>query len=135
MFKFVSGGHILLQQLVKVPFHFDRGAMLVQAETDIGKLNLAFDTGASLTLVRSSFVKDLTSQKDFRGLFFCTISHFAIGGRNFGKLDLYPFDVVPQFQKMDGILGVDFLKNHVIYIDYKDKIIYIGDHKAPESQL
>jgi hypothetical protein len=122
------------KELVQVPFHFERGVMLVQAETDIGTLNLAIDTGASFTLVRPAFVKNLIFQNDFRGLSFCTISRFAFEGKSFGKLNLYPFDVAPQFQEMDGILGMDFLKNHIIYIDYKEKIIYI-ENNVSETEL
>ena len=104
--------------------------MLVQVETDVGKLNLAVDTGATATLIKPSLVKNLPLKKDKHGCSFCITSRFAFAERNFGQLDLYIYDLIPQFQEIDGFLGMDFLRNHVVYIDYKDKFIYIGDHNV-----
>ena len=46
------------------------------------------------------------------------------------QLDLYIYDLIPQFGEINGILDMNFLKDHVVYIDYKDKFIYIGDHNV-----
>jgi hypothetical protein len=113
--------------LVKTPFEIYAGMMTLPIETDFGKKHFVLDTGCTVTLIRSSLVQNQDCQNDWRELPFCTTSSFAINGKNFGSQDLYLFDLDPHVQKMEGVLGMDFLKEHVIYIDYPNKAIYIGE--------
>lgn len=120
-----------LNRMVKVPFEQgEKGIIIINVETDTGILRLGLDTGATITLIRPSRVQDQKCTIDARGFCAFTTQKFSIGNNNFGSKNLFLYDFTPELLDIDGILGMDFLKNHIIYIDYKNKMIYVGDPKS-----
>ncbi len=112
------------KELSKVFLKLGRG-IIFEVETDFGNKNLGLDTGCTLTYLR----EDLSWQakeKDEYGLSFSLSSKFKIGGKEFGSHRLYPYEITPELTEIDGCLGMDFLKNHVVYLDFSKKIAYIG---------
>ena len=79
--------------------------------------------------MRSSIFQGIGIKNEKHGFPIYTTSMFEIGSKNFGSMNLYLFDITPELHEIDGVLGMDFVKNHVIYIDYKDKVLYIGNSK------
>jgi hypothetical protein len=119
------------------PSSFDIGptGLILTVNTTIGKTRLSLDTGSTVSIIRSSFVKEDVPKKQEYGLSYINTSMFEIGNRDFGRMNLYLYDVTPELHEIDGLLGMDFLKNHVVYIDYKHKMIYIGDPKVSASVI
>jgi hypothetical protein len=113
--------------VTRVPFHLIRGTMVIEIGTDFGKFHFAIDSGATVSLVKTSVLENPMLKKDERGMHFVSTGSFILGGKNFGIFNLYPFQLGAGIQEIDGILGMDFLKNQVLYIDYPNKIFYIGD--------
>ncbi len=118
---------IFPKKFSSIPFHFIRNTVVIQAETVLGTLNLGVDTGCTVSLVKAPLLEGKELKKDWRGLDCFTTSHFIMGGNDFGKLSLYSFPIAPQIREVDGLLGMDFLKKHVIYIDYRKQLILIGN--------
>jgi hypothetical protein len=118
----------LLNDTVKVSFEEGTKGIIVNFDTDVGILRLGLDTGSTITLVRANRLQDEKCAKDERGFYFFTTQRFSIGNKNFGTKHLFLYDITSDLKEIDGMLGMDFLKKHVIYIDYKDKCIYIEDH-------
>jgi hypothetical protein len=50
-----------------------------------------------------------------------TLPELVIGGLNFGEIDLYAYDFSDKFAEFDGVLGMDFCRKHVIYLDFNEK--------------
>lgn len=126
--KTLQNKGIFPKNLIKVPFKKIKGLMLVEAVTDLGKLNLAIGTQASISVVKPSFIKDDDLIKnDAHGFSFCPVTNFELEGKNFGNLNLYKLNMLDNFDIIDGVLGMDFLMNHTMYIDYKNNFIYIAD--------
>jgi hypothetical protein len=48
-----------------------------------------------------------------------------MGNTNFGPMDLYSFDICEEMTDGEGLLGMDFLKKHRIYLDFDKKLAYI----------
>ncbi|MCB1115922.1 MAG: hypothetical protein KDK71_05570 [Chlamydiia bacterium] len=108
-----------------VPFEITSKGMILSVDTDLGCKRLSFDTGATLTILHDHlYPKSIEMQKDHRGISFCKTLTFKMNGKDFGKKNLY-FLTMPKDFDVDGILGMDFIQNHVIYIDFPKKTLYI----------
>lgn len=107
----------------------ERG-LVIKLDTAVGPLKFELNTGATLNAIRASLGNKLLhdSKKimtDGRGLpFFST--ELSLGETHFGSQDIYLIDICDDINWCDGSLGIDFLRKHVVYIDYHDKAIYIG---------
>ncbi|MBX9745087.1 MAG: hypothetical protein K2X08_07765 [Chlamydiales bacterium] len=52
---------------------------------------------------------------------------FAISGVDLGKSLLYAFELSEEISDIDGVLGMDFLGLHQIYIDYFNSTLYLSE--------
>ena len=115
-----------LKTYLKIPFIANSKGMVLEVDTDIGNLRLFLDTGFTLTMVREQLYPVFIEKVfDYRGLPTCTLKKFSIGGRDFGSKDLFFLKMTKDLQEFDGFLGMDFIKDHVIYIDFSKSEIYI----------
>ncbi len=122
-----------VEDMLKVPFEMTASGVIINIGTDMGEKKFLVDTGATMTALRSSeccpekYHKDSCEQDCF------VTSQFVIGGKNFGDMVVYPLDITPEMDKIDGFLGMTFLMDHVVYIDFREKMLYIGDEvRGPE---
>jgi len=106
-----NGYHI--DQWHKIPFELAHG-IIIEVATDFGIKRLILDTGATYTMVHSSKSNTYHSQK------------FILGGVDFGRTRIDMIKMPDAFRDIDGILGMNFLKQHIVYIDYKNKWLYLG---------
>lgn len=116
---------IYLENMTKIPFEGGERGIIIKTDTDAGILRLGLDTGATITLIRSSRLHDQKCTIDEHGFSTYTTSKLSIGNADFGSKDLFLYDITSELHEIDGVLGMDFLKDHVIYIDYQEKMIYI----------
>lgn len=107
-----------------IPFEIGATGIIVHANSSFGPIRLSLDTGSSVSFIRSSFVPDVTQYKN-HGLSYTTCKTLSLEGQDFGSVDFYLLDLSPELTQIDGILGMPFLKNHVIYIDYTHRVLYI----------
>lgn len=107
----------------KIPIEIGITGAIVKVETDFGIKRLAIDTGTTVTAIRK--MDQLKVDKSKRGLPVTMTKKFVIGGKNFGSRELYLLDITTELKAIDGILGMDFLKSHVMYIDFPGKAVYI----------
>jgi len=121
-----------LEEFRKCSFEIGRTGLILIINTDVGKIRFSLDTGSTVSFIRSSFLPNDISKKKKHGLSFVITSKFEMAGKDFGNMHLYLQDITPELSEIDGILGMDFLKNHIVYIDYQDKVIYVGD-SAPRT--
>lgn len=111
---------------IVVPCREGRTGLILDVNTDLGLIRLSLDTCATHSLIRSSSAHDLTLLENRYGMDKMTSEKFVIEGTDFGRTDLYLYDITPELEEIDGVLGMDFLKNRVLYIDYPNKMLYIG---------
>ncbi|MGE5196268.1 MAG: hypothetical protein ACM3JI_02935 [Anaerolineae bacterium] len=124
-----------LNKSIKVSFQMGRTGIILLVNTDIGTIKLSIDTGSTVSLVRSSIFQNTEINKKEHGIPIYTTSKFAIGNKDFGNKDLFLYDITSELNEIDGVLGMDFLKKHVVYIDYKNKVLYIGDSESREQDI
>jgi hypothetical protein len=71
------------------------------------------------------YPKNLEEKNHRYGFPWLTSTHFTMNGTNFGSQDLYFLSMTRELNDLDGILGMDFIEKHVIYIDFSKKLLYI----------
>lgn len=116
-----------LEDMTQIPFEIIEGAggIIIPVSTDFGVIKLALCTGSTLSLIKSSLVKEHEIQKDEQDAKFVS-SAFMIGAKNWGYQELYLQDFF-NMQQVNGFIGMDFLSEHLLYIDFKNKMVYIAD--------
>lgn len=113
-----------IDRFLKIPMKINNYGMTLCVDTDAGQLTLLLDTGSGKNLIKPSLIKDKISENTSK--IFKT-SNFFIGGRNYGEQNFYPFEFSDFWDGIDGVIGMDFLKAHIFYLDFKNQLIYIGD--------
>lgn len=117
-----------LKDFVSFPFDIGRTGIIVVVDTDLGSLRLSLDTGSTLSLIRADEIESSLELSEEFALPYVTTEKFVMGGQDFGSMPLYFFDITEELYEIDGLLGMDFLKDHPIYIDYKNRLIFIASH-------
>lgn len=117
-----------LGSMIQVPFEAQEG-IVFSVETDLGTQKLMIDTGCTLNLVRASLAQGEDLEEGDLGLPLFTTSQFILGGQDFGSMGLHLFDIASEFDEIDGLLGMDFLDQHVLYFDFENGVAYIGKAK------
>lgn len=114
---------------LKIPFEMDRAGVILKVNTDLGIMRLSLNTGSTTTGLRSSLVKNRELwQIDSKSIIFHS-NIFSIGEKEFNGLNFSLFEITPDLKEIDGSIGVDFLKKHAIYIDYRNKFVYLEPPK------
>ncbi len=101
---------------VRVPFEMNCGGIVFHVDTDFGVRRLAINTTCTFTHLRSSLIS--SGQPSVS-------SPLSLGGQKFGNVTFRSIDLPEGLSGIDGFIGMDFLKNHAIYLDYTHKTAYI----------
>lgn len=109
---------------VKIPFEIEKSGIIISANTEIGIRRFILDTGANHSFIRESLVNKANAREVFPGKWAFS-SHLIIEGKDLGVQKLWLYDYSNIFTEFDGILGIDFFKDHAIYFDFCSKIAYI----------
>jgi len=118
-----------LKNFIKVPFQMNRVGICLRVETDLGEQILLLDTGSSHCLLRPPKEKEQLVIEASCPLPIWRSQKFSLGGCEFGPMGIMLLELTPLMNEIDGILGMDFLKEHAIYIDKKKSVAYIA--KSP----
>jgi hypothetical protein len=122
-----------LENFTQCAFEMGKAGIVLPMDTDMGKIRFCLDTGCTASFIRASFVSHQVPDGKKYGLPFIRTSKFEIGGRDFGAMNLHLLNMTPELSEFDALLGMDFLKNHVVYIDHRDQVVYIGDVRSDEQ--
>ena len=112
---------LLSESILTIPFTLHHDGILLLIETDMGNLRLLLDTGSTCTVVRAPCST--------------SVSKFCLLEQDFGPRSLTPFELHPSWD-CDGFLGMDFLLEHSIYIDYPNRLLFLDLQKTtPKSNF
>ncbi len=119
----------------KIPFEIGKEGMKIQVDTDVGQLLFVLDTGSTMTLVSDRVnSKDKKITNSQYGLLTFKTKKLVLEGLDYGELDLHRIQMAAALNDIDGILGMDFLKKHVMYIDFKSNALYLKHSKKMIKQ-
>ena len=122
----------LSQTSPAIPFKVTSDGWTVEVQTDLGKRTFGIDTGTTLSVIRSEPFKG-TCIEEKNGMRFIQTEQFSIGGSDFGPRVLLILPISPQFDEIDGLLGMDFLKDHKVYLDFPAKRLMIEKNGEAEK--
>lgn len=105
---------------IRTPFEMHRGGIVFHVGTDFGTRRLAINATSTRSFFDSSV---LPPQKS------CASSSFLLGGQQFGNITFESMDLPEGLREIDGFIGMDFLKEYAIYLDYTHKIAYVEPPK------
>lgn len=118
-----------IENLLEVPLETSSCYAIFTIETDVGEKRFLLDTGSTLSRIKPFFVtpEDLKKMREnTNSRMYITSSKFVIGTHNFGEQDLYLIELADKWEGIDGILGMDFLMNHIVYLDLRARKAWIG---------
>jgi len=101
---------LLSQHLLAIPFSTHPDGIILNVETDSGIYRLVLDTGCTFTMMKPPH--PIFTEK------------FCIMGHDFGEHSIKVLDVSQKFD-WDGTIGMDFIKEHPIFIDNVNKMVFI----------
>ncbi len=122
-----------LEKFVKIPFKRPDGGIIFPIDLDIGTVQFALDTGCTMSVLDSSLVSD--KELDIGPFSFPIYksSRFRMGDFDFGGTELHCLNIFKS-EVLNGILGMDFLKTHVVYIDFDEQFIYISKNAETKEK-
>ena len=116
-----------IKNLVAVPFEmYPEEGVVFTVDTDLGRKKLMLDTGSTKNFIKPCVVGDRCCEEWKAGLQIYHSSKFSVGGKDFGGADFILLKMAPVFKNCDGVIGMEFLKKHIVYLDFKKKIAHIG---------
>lgn len=121
-----------VRPFTKVPFQFDNGFIEFDMKTSEGSLHCIFDSGATWSLLNTPNPDNLPIEDFIKNK--KRFEKIDIGKQDFGPI---VFSTLP-FQapmKVDAILGVDFLQEHIVVIDFINHHFYIRKNLQKKEKI
>lgn len=103
----------------EIPFRLTRWGAVFNIETDLGIKRFFINTSAPFSAIRKLQYEE---EK-------IITAKFKIGKIDLGNTYLNPIDIDQALDDIDGYLGIDFLKNNILYLDYKKSKAWICPEK------
>lgn len=117
------------EDFTKVPFSIERGLVEIVAISNGIPLRCVLDTGSTWNLLNSALPEGKALEKAIWEEESRTeYTSFKIGDRDFGPLSFLRIPIKIPIQ-IDAILGMEFFQEHIIFLDFAQKIAYTSHKK------
>lgn len=114
------------KSFIKVPFQMTSKGIVIKVDTDIGRMKLLLDTGSTWTFLHKKYYpKEREPKINQYGFSELVSTQFVINKEDFGNQELFFLKMTDKLSDIDGLLGMDFIKKHAIYIDFSKNTLYI----------
>lgn len=99
------------EDFIQIPLELSRCGPVLSLQTNLGIKKFLLDTGSSHSVYRESDLQ---------------LGHKISFSMIIGDWDFWPYPITSDLsEEIDGVLGIDFFKSHVICLDFQKKHIYI----------
>jgi len=116
-----------IENFSKAPLLLDRGLIEFESQTSQGLLRCVLDTGSTFNFLHIELEK---AQKIEQILWeddnIVNYSSFEIDKKNFGPIYFHKMPIKIPIH-IDAILGMDFFREHIVFIDFKRRAIYFSN--------
>jgi hypothetical protein len=116
-------------KLAAVPFKNTTDGIILEIETDLGLMKFVLDTGTTASAIRN------TQKTPTEEMLVIETLKFSMNKIDFGPQKLYLLNISPEFEEIDGFLGMDFWNGHAVYLDFAKNIAYIGKTSSIDTNL
>lgn len=107
-----------------IPFTVAGSKIVLEITSDLGLLRFWLDTGATGSAVKTGILEKKNLLHDELGNRCFLSKSFVLNGFDYGSFRIYTMNISEHFEKIDGILGMDFLRKVPFYIDYENRLIF-----------
>jgi len=107
----------------------EKSGLIFALDTDLGPKRFLLDTGANHSILHKSSEPKEHAQESRPGCWHSFDRNISYNGRQLDQLDFALAEIAEVFD-VDGALGTDFLKRHVICLDIEHRIAYISPAKT-----
>ncbi len=114
------------EKMAQVPLQVENGYLVIEVETDFGRRRFLLDTGATLNLLKPSFLIDGEEILSCLEKKIISSATFQVGGVDLGSEDFCLFPMSSDLGEIDGILGMSFFRKYAIFLDFQNHVAYIG---------
>lgn len=115
-----------LMNYLPISFTVEKGVLMIDIETDLGKHKAILDTGATYSVIKTQKNDPKKIKVLSCGATFYKSNKFKIGEYNFGKRDFLYLDM----PEIEGVIGSDFFLDHSVIFDFANQIVYIEKPKG-----
>lgn len=113
-----------IETYAKIPLSLERGVIEFSAETEKGPLRCILDTGCTFNILNRD-IEENDAELLFNPKYQIPYLSLKEGHFDFGPVIFRPLSVKSPAQ-VEALLGMEFIKQHTIFIDFKNKTIYIS---------
>lgn len=122
---FKSQFRLPFDQFIEVLLEPSYPELIIKIDTDFGTKKFIVDTGGVLTILKPP-------GEDFSSHQIINLEKCAIGEHTFSLNKVYLFKFSEELGSIDGILGIDFLRNRALFLDFKNNKLFIGPQELSE---
>ncbi len=122
------------ETFTRIPLLLERGLVEFEASISDGVLRCMLDTGATFSVLNNDVEEE---GKSLDGLAWdpdkvAEYPSLKINGKDFGPVLLHPLPIrIPI--RIEAILGMDFLKNHIVFLSFGDQCAYFSKNKEESN--
>ena len=113
------------KEYLKIVYIIIDESIVIPIKTDFGVLFFILDTSYTVTHLKKTPKLEAFTKRQQYGMKVIETQNFAIRRKNFGPKEIYLIEDMQLNEKIDGFLGMDFLINRVMYIDFDNQCIYL----------
>ena len=113
-----------IENFAKAKLLTDRGLLEFEANTIEGILRCALDTGASLNVLNKETTESIQTAI-WEASNKISVSPFLIENQDFGPISFHQIPIQIPIP-IQAILGMDFFRTHVIFIDFSKNLAYFS---------
>lgn len=119
-----------IETFVKTSLIFEKGLAEIEVSTPNGLLRCILDTGSTWNILNAQLDNEeswdqLMWEKENTSEF----SFFTIEGTDFGPTCFHRMPIRMPIQ-IEAVLGVEFFKTHLVFLDFSEKFVYISKKTA-----
>ncbi len=105
-----------IRKMEKIKCRITEKGIYFRAISSFGELNMMLITSGNANIINRSI---------WNGPDNSLKTAIRIGNKDFHVMEFYPAELTQELE-IDGVLGAEFLKNHIVYIDARNEYLYIG---------
>ena len=122
-----------VEKFVKAPLLLDRGLVEFKADTPDRSLRCVLDTGTTWNILNAEPLgDDFIDATVWEPENILEYSFFKIEEKDFGPIFFHRIPIQIPIQ-IDAILGMEFFKNHLIFLDFAEQAVYFQKTQKSRS--